>query len=1085
MSDKTRFLKADLGATIEVPVQVDAVRFPEAARTYRYDQYVKLVDGREITARSWTGTGIELGFRDGRGARAVRRYLSETAEPNVSIVRLRLSDNTGNASRYEGTLTLTRPCRVVLLEAPLVIEIDPAGLSAWTGAPTESIAAELPGRLVLTLPGESSGLAVVQVNMLFRTEDMRGEVIRVLTDDNFIFHCRPKAGRQQRLVVESVEAVQTFGSRKGGPGPAVLFGGSLLRLVQGVSLVPPSDTSSFMDPSQLALLYPPQNKILDAWLRYHQLEQEFKKAVIEELSKDPLKYSGLEQRGNGWSTRIHTAAETLRRWCKDKPTAAGEIPFRTPVVLRAESEEVKAELVSLQKVDLQLGTAVARLALTDAKPVAIPVTATIFPTDDPGTARQNERRAQAAKMFLRGDGPNLHLGTWLLDPSQADAPEKRSLSADSASQRPLNAIQKEAVEKALGTRDILLIQGPPGTGKTQVIVEILHRLKKACLKEKRPLRVIVSSTQNDAVENVVSKLGSALVIHHVVKDSGTARQEMYAAETRKVVSELERLNQSCSDYSLAQQTLLEQRDAVLAGLEHSLLGCGSPREQAALLRTFFASEAASWLPVVFRQEGERLLTELESAPPAALEEVGKNGSQGTLPSRLLALLQAPFSEQAACELAVLVEQGELSDSGHPARALVEDLGHNISQYLERKRPLDRLARKWDDLRASLSMEREAPPSAPIRQTNPLEWSFRLREHLSRQMEELPLSPSLVRQRLAANILRSPHAWENIKKTYSEVVAATLQRCADFEVPVDEDPFDMAIIDEAGRSSPFDLLIPMVKARRTILIGDQQQLPPTVEELLRKRLESEQNEVPDLSEESLFSVLYHELRPENKILLTEQYRMHEAIGDLVSEQFYDNKLNSYWSGERSAGRLSRLGLFKDRPLVWIDTSASLADKERTQRNEVELEVIDRILAHLAEQKAAGVTLGPKHVGIITFYREQKDEIAAKIGCYPSLVDHLEWGTVDAFQGKEFPVVILSTVRHNRKGFIGFLSLPHRINVAFSRAQSQLIILGSSQTFCSDNEKRGSRYLAGAYQACSREQGLVLTSDEVTNGNWGAT
>jgi hypothetical protein len=89
-----------------------------------------------------------------------------------------------------------------------------------------------------------------------------------------------------------------------------------------------------------------------------------------------------------------------------------------------------------------------------------------------------------------------------------------------------------------------------------------------------------------------------------------------------------------------------------------------------------------------------------------------------------------------------------------------------------------------------------------------------------------------------------------------------------------------------------------------------------------------------------------------------------------------------------------------------------------------------------------------VGVITFYgaqvREFKSRLLERSGRYKNL--RLRVGTVDRFQGMERPIIIASLVRNNDQGSVGFARKPERVNVAFSRAQELLIIVGSRELFC---------------------------------------
>jgi hypothetical protein len=199
---------------------------------------------------------------------------------------------------------------------------------------------------------------------------------------------------------------------------------------------------------------------------------------------------------------------------------------------------------------------------------------------------------------------------------------------------------------------------------------------------------------------------------------------------------------------------------------------------------------------------------------------------------------------------------------------------------------------------------------------------------------------------------------------------------------------------------------------------------------------------------------------------------------AESRFYGNALVSHWTHQRSAeeGRLPTLGIPRlrrggeegdkssanatDHPLVWIDTADVLADL--TQRaihrvppgpchevNPYEADVIEALLRAIDADALARLTdpvVARKMIGLIAFYSKQVELLQGRIARMgrPDLERNVEVGTVDSFQGKEFPLVILSAVRSNAEATLGFLALPQRINVAMSRAQRQLIIVGDTAT-----------------------------------------
>ena len=193
-------------------------------------------------------------------------------------------------------------------------------------------------------------------------------------------------------------------------------------------------------------------------------------------------------------------------------------------------------------------------------------------------------------------------------------------------------------------------------------------------------------------------------------------------------------------------------------------------------------------------------------------------------------------------------------------------------------------------------------------------------------------------------------------------------------------------------------------------------------------------------------------------LLKQYRMASAINRVVSNCFYDGAL--IVDREAPIQAYETLPEYLSKEVTWIDT----ADQGRSSFhkdisagagalvNEVEANTITSIVREIASTKdfvdairlkVSGSESIP--IGIITMYAAQRDLIRRKL-------DQAEWasefrdlftvGTVDSYQGKENCIIIVSVVRNDSSSVIGFLSEPERINVALSRAQDRLIIVGST-------------------------------------------
>ena len=228
------------------------------------------------------------------------------------------------------------------------------------------------------------------------------------------------------------------------------------------------------------------------------------------------------------------------------------------------------------------------------------------------------------------------------------------------------------------------------------------------------------------------------------------------------------------------------------------------------------------------------------------------------------------------------------------------------------------------------------------------------------------------------------------------------------------------------------------SQRVILVGDERQLPPMIDERM-DRTAGEQ--AASALETSLFQDLLEQDVTSRKHVakLKTQYRMHPVIGNLVGNVFYDGVLVN--------GDPERARRFTDSfPAVvnWISTSR-LADKSESRSgdsydNPAEARVVATVLDRV--QQDAGRRRGLR-IGIITGY-------SAQVGRLRGLIDTsdsrrwpdttIDIATVDSFQGRECDVVIYSTVRSNATRRIGFLRDYRRINVALSRARDLLVIVG---------------------------------------------
>lgn len=252
----------------------------------------------------------------------------------------------------------------------------------------------------------------------------------------------------------------------------------------------------------------------------------------------------------------------------------------------------------------------------------------------------------------------------------------------------------------------------------------------------------------------------------------------------------------------------------------------------------------------------------------------------------------------------------------------------------------------------------------------------------------------------------------------------------------EQIFDLAVLDEASQATEPLSWISILRAKRLVLAGDHWQLPPTVR--------SPRAERGGLAV-SIFERFMEVLPEEAKVLLTVQYRMHKFIMGFSSAQFYENRLTADQSVENHT-LADMPGIAKsvstEEVFVFIDTAGSgfeemLEPGSQSRFNPKEAELV---LAELKKIRDAGIQ--PEQVALISPYSAQVRYLESK-----QSDKRIEVDSVDGFQGREKEAVIVSLVRSNLEGELGFLVDKRRMNVALTRARRKLVVIGDSATLSS--------------------------------------
>ena len=596
-------------------------------------------------------------------------------------------------------------------------------------------------------------------------------------------------------------------------------------------------------------------------------------------------------------------------------------------------------------------------------------------------ALERQWAAVDAIRYLRCARPKLR--DLLVFPSESEAPNTTASQIEFF-QHNLAVDKAEAVRAALGASDFLLVEGPPGTGKTTFITEVILQV----LAGNPAARILLTSQTHVALDHVLDAL---------------QRTGRSFSAVRIGRSGDERISGVGQTLLLANRMEQWRKEALESGRQ--FLGTLAAGAGVSLAELRVAVGTRSLLAARRRvDELERRIAQMEDA---------------------LARLSAA---------APLSPTSELRSLSQNARALKDELDHDRGELHS---VLNTLASTTEDL-ANYPGAPENVSSASGEQLE--SWVKKLigDDEARRKLRTL----AEVFSDWELHCGRSAE-FEAPLLSSVQLVAAT---CVGIESSrgTREIEFDLCIVDEASKATPTEVLVPLSKSRRWILVGDDRQLPPFVD---RAAIRPEKLAKYDLNEGNLRETLFTHLKtglPEAcHVELRTQHRMVPAIGRLVSQCFYEGRLENEerrWDQTFAA--------LLPRPVVWLTTSRlpnrGESAVEGSYANALEARMIEDLLGRV---EAVAASAGrPWRIGVITGYSAQRQTLERMIARHmSSSVLSIECNTVDAFQGREVDVVIYSVTRSNSRRKLGFLGEMRRLNVALSRGREYLVIVGDHY-FC---------------------------------------
>jgi hypothetical protein len=677
----------------------------------------------------------------------------------------------------------------------------------------------------------------------------------------------------------------------------------------------------------------------------------------------------------------------------------------------------------------------------------------------------------------------------------------------------LNDEQQAAFQNALTVPDLLLVLGPPGTGKTHTITEIIRH---HCIFNKE--HVLVASRTHKAVDNVLSRLPTSLEVVRLGHEDRVAEDTRHLLLDAKAKKMQEEILRRTEHQSAGLACFLDDAKEIM-GWRRELIQFGKQMEQCEQQQQHIQERKQEVLQRILLPFNEELSTikrqlqiyeqqlinlewRRERWQSACIKHATKVHlfaigwffawrSQNT--QRHLLQTQSLYEETQAMYAAMkhahtaLQEQIQRALWADAEYRMLEDAQQQVEQSLSAvSRSVSRIIGLLHG-----TVERSLPVAPPPKTIN----AALVRDYVGwydRQYPLLARRAALMRDWRAH--LKEPTAQlrpEIIR--YADVIGATCIGVATTESLEDID-FDLAIVDEAGQICLTDLLVPLARANRAVLVGDHQQLPPFVDNEVHDWLESltPQEEEAEYGMDSqtirsyltcsAFELLFaNAARNRRLVRLTYQFRMPQVIADFASQHFYEKQLYTVHP-EKVARALHHDPLFHT-PLAVISTDALAVSGHREERklnveywggegyiNTVEARVISALATYYEQINAQWVIIVPYRAQAQYIIELLQDQFQTTAIPWEDRIS-----TVDAFQGSECDKVIYGFTRSNTSGRVGFLAELRRLNVALTRAKEQLVVVGDFSTLANATNERF-RDLARSLYHHARQYGEVLSYEQ---------
>ena len=708
--------------------------------------------------------------------------------------------------------------------------------------------------------------------------------------------------------------------------------------------------------------------------------------------------------------------------------------------------------------------------------------------------RQYQIQRSALRALREGSSANPYLFNIIVN---GDFASQKSPMEKMPPFEQFNASQSLAIGYASQVEDLLLIIGPPGTGKTKSIAEISRR--HAQLGK----RVLITSKNNKAVDNALQKIAEVANLdilrigreEAISDDVNHLKIDVRALNLQERI--LTRTEPTWEKWKLAAK-LWPQIEIALAELEiistHWQSSIENYETENQKLTAWEDEVYLSYQPILTRLQNvvnrkEKQLTQINTEIDSATAKINFGSAFARFP--LIGTLIKRSNERNTSKIEdykarrdQIVQQKD--NTWQDKQRIFESYKQHISFSAEAQR-----RKKLVDI---------ALKKKKTQETENRDFLKRLGQVLSRFSEAPQInqvdSPHRVSEfikelRFWYQKVQVKHAllgdWRNLLSTRHQALYPSLIRMADVvgatcigiatDARFEDLEFDLAIADEAGQIQVMDLLVPLVRTRRVILVGDHKQLPPIVSEEIKERLNPENTDQKEWLEKSLFEhIVNQEKRPSDRmVMLDTQYRIPPIIAEFISTEFYENR---YKTGHE----FTHSDPFFDSPMVFVDTCRSPNRHETRKKGDSGrgASYSNHLEASLIAELVNAYNSYEYEWGVIVPYKKQAELIQQKLKDQvpPEILN--DWvATVDSFQGKERKIIIYGFTRSNNFGQIGFMRELRRLNVSLTRACNQLIMVGNADFLTTTSDKDFSFLMSKLLGVARTTKGSYIHANQLGN------